>query len=104
MSKVADAILEGLKDAAAYAKGDTSRARVTVVPIRYPVDVRAIRERAGLSEDEFTRMFGFNPIDVEDWECGKSMPSLSARMLLTLLDEAPETVRRILGQPQTPSS
>lgn len=89
-------ILEGLKEALEYAGGDVSKARVRIVKVPDQVDVRAIRENLKMSQREFAAAFGFPLATVQNWEQGRRKPEGSARMLLRIIEEAPETAERVL--------
>ena len=52
-------IIAGLEDAVQYARGDLSRGKAYRVEVPGPIDVRAIREKLGLSQAEFAQKFGF---------------------------------------------
>ncbi len=95
MSKVADGIRRGLEDAVAYAKGraDESRYRVHVPK---KIDVRAIRARLGMTQEEFARRFGFSVNTLRHWEQGKRQPEGPARAYLLVIDRAPKIVQRAL--------
>lgn len=87
-------IVDGLKDAIAFAQGDDTRATVRV-PER--VDVKAIRQRLGLSQPAFALRYGLSVAAVRDWEQGRRQPERPARVLLHLIEKEPETVGRILA-------
>ncbi|NRQ13479.1 NadS family protein [Ensifer sesbaniae] len=89
-------ILEGLKEALEYAGGDESKARVRIVKVPDQVDVKAIRENLKMSQREFAAAFGFPLATVQNWEQGRRKPEGSARMLLRIIEEAPETAERVL--------
>jgi putative transcriptional regulator len=95
MSTVADSIRRGLEEAVAYARGEAQEAdyRVTV-PV--PIDVRAIRTRLGLTQEEFARQFRFSVNTLRHWEQGKRQPEGPARAYLLVIDRAPGEVRRAL--------
>lgn len=63
-----------------------------------PVDVRAIRERSGLSQIEFARRFAISPRTLQDWEQRRRDPDRTIRAYLTVIDRNPGAVRRALGQ------
>lgn len=98
MSKKAHAaILAGIEDAVAYAKGDRSRGKAHEA--RVPkVDVRAARRKLGLSQDDFARSFGVSAATVRNWEQGRRRPEGAARVLLAVIDRDPEAVRRALAE------
>src|SRR5262249_53280197 len=59
MSKVADSIRRGLEEAVAYARGEVNESdyRVHVPAV---IDVRAIRTKLGMTQEEFAGRFGFS--------------------------------------------
>jgi len=59
------------------------------------VDVRGIRERLGLSPEQFAQRYGFRPTDVYNWE-GGTRPEPAAQTLLLLIADSPELVDRAL--------
>jgi putative transcriptional regulator len=63
-----------------------------------PVDVRAIRERSGLSQIEFARRFAISPRTLQDWEQRRREPDSAIRAYLTVIDRNPGAVRRALAQ------
>lgn len=77
VSEVADSIRCGLKQAVAYAKGeaDVEAYRGHVPP---KVDVRAIRAKLGLTQEEFAARFGFSVDTLRQWEQGRQRPENSA--------------------------
>jgi putative transcriptional regulator len=94
--KAFDKIAAGLNDALAYVEG---RADPSTYRIHIPatVDVKAIRKRLGLTQEEFAVRYGFSVGRVRDWEQGRTEPEASARILLTVLDREPEAVVRALA-------
>jgi DNA-binding transcriptional regulator YiaG len=65
-----------------------------VVPAK--VDIRALRVREGLSQRDFSRLYGLPYDSVRAWE-GGTVPSQATRAFLTLIKEHPDIVRRALG-------
>lgn len=95
MGKAGDSIRRGLEEALAYARGEADESRYRVhVPAR--IDVRAIRTRLGLTQEEFAGRFGFSINTLRHWEQGKRQPEGPARAYLLVIDRAPETVRKAL--------
>lgn len=64
----------------------------------YPV--RSIRERMGMSQATFARLFGISVDTLQNWEQGRRQPEGPARMLLRVIDREPEAVRRALREPE----
>ena len=62
-----------------------------------PVDIAATRRRLGLSQTEFAAWFGISPGTLRNWEQGRRVPEGPARVLLRVIEHAPEAVRRALG-------
>jgi putative transcriptional regulator len=95
MSKAGSRILQGAREALAYTKGeaDTDDFRIHVPAV---VDVRAIREKLGLSQSAFAARYGFSIGRVRDWEQGRSAMDTPSRILLTVIDKEPEAIERAL--------
>ena len=93
--KVADGILRGLKEAIAFAEGtaDMSLYRVHIPP---EIDVRAIRGRLGLTQQQFAVRFGFNINTLRHWEQGRRVPEGPTRAYLIVIDREPEAVQKAL--------
>jgi putative transcriptional regulator len=66
------------------------------VRIMVPTDVKAIRAKFGLSQDQFAKTFALNLATLRDWEQERRMPHGPARTLLQIIDREPEAVRRAL--------
>jgi len=95
MSKIADDIRRGLLEAVAYAEGtaDTAAYRVHV-PAR--IDVKAIRTRLAMTQQEFAARFGFSVNTLRHWEQGSRQPEGPTRAYLRVIERAPETVQEAL--------
>jgi putative transcriptional regulator len=92
---VAKSILRGLEEAVAYAAGDADESEYRVhVPRR--IDVRAIRTKLGMTQQEFAGEFGFSVNTLRHWEQGKRQPEGPTRAYLLVIDRAPDTVRKVL--------
>jgi putative transcriptional regulator len=59
-------------------------------------DLRHLRERLNLDQKEFARQYGLSALSVRNWEQGRRRPHGSAKILLALIENEPETIRRIL--------
>lgn len=96
MSKAGSRILQGAREALAYAKGEADIGDFRIhVPAK--VDVRAIRRRLGLSQEAFAARYGFSVARVRDWEQGRSNMDTPSRILLTVIDKEPEAIERALS-------
>jgi putative transcriptional regulator len=99
-SKAGSRILQGAKEALAFARGaaDLEGYRVHV-PV--DVDVKAIRRRLKLTQDEFSRRFGIPQGTLRDWEQGRRRPEGPARALLLVIQHEPKAVERALAHAMT---
>jgi len=81
---------ESLEQAAAYTKGDKSRARVSVREIPVPEyragDVSRVRSDLRLSQRAFASVLGVSPRTVEAWEAGRNTPNGPAARMLYLIE------------------
>jgi putative transcriptional regulator len=87
-------LIAAMHNVVAYVNGDTSVGRV-VYPKPPAVDVLAVRTKTGLSQTEFARKFMLAPGTVRNWEQGIRQPEGATRLLLAVIDQAPEVVSRI---------
>ena len=97
-----DALMESLEDAAAFAQGDTSRAKVVDVEDPVPAyaakDVARTRMDLNLSQRALAGVLGVSVRTVEAWEAGRNVPSGAARHLLFLLDSDHSLVQRLVAR------
>lgn len=91
-------IIDGLRDAVDYANGVDTGAKVRVVQVRNTIDVRSIREKLGLTQEEFALRFGFSLGTLRHWEQGQRYPDGAARVLLTVINRAPDAVESALAE------
>ncbi|HLH48982.1 MAG TPA: helix-turn-helix domain-containing protein [Roseiarcus sp.] len=63
------------------------------------VDVRRLRERLGLSQEQFALRFGFDIDAVRNWEYGRREPDTAAKSYLTVIDRDPALVEGALATP-----
>jgi putative transcriptional regulator len=96
MSKAADRIMQGLREASAHARGE----HVPGLKVHVPrtVNVSAIRKRTGLSQLAFSRRIGVSTGTLRNWEQGRREPDGPARVLLAMLARNPRIVEDVLGQ------
>ena len=59
--------------------------------------VRRVRQRLGLSQAQFSAKIGVSLETIRNWEQGKRNPTGPARILLKILDKAPEAALAALG-------
>jgi putative transcriptional regulator len=92
---ITDELMESVRQAADILAGDVPPARAWHPPA--DVDVRAIRDRTGLSQAQFARRFGFSPSAVREWEQRRRQPEAAARVLLLVIASRPEVVDEVLA-------
>ena len=59
-------------------------------------EVKAIRERLGVSQDKFAVILGVSKRTVENWEQGRRHPTGPARSLLRIVEADPERALQAL--------
>ena len=79
---------------AQHAKGKKTK---VVVHQPEPIDVRAIREKTGMSQQKFCATFGISLGTLRHWEQGLRSPRGPARVLLKVVDNDPKAVMRVVG-------
>jgi putative transcriptional regulator len=90
-------IIEGLRNAISYARGRSGTAIVHKPRVPRRINVKAVRARLGMSQQDFAARFGISSATVRNWEQGRRQPEGPARVLLTIIDREPDAVRRALG-------
>jgi DNA-binding transcriptional regulator YiaG len=60
------------------------------------VDVRAIRDRLGLTQEQFALRYGLDLDAVRNWEHGRRRPDTAARSYLRVIAREPERVAEVL--------
>ena len=88
-----DELLASVQEMDGIIQGKKAAARVTEFP---EPEVKAIRERIGLSQNRFAMMIGVSKRTLENWEQGRRHPTGPAKALLRVLDADPEHVVRAL--------
>jgi putative transcriptional regulator len=80
----------------AHLRGESTGMLVRHVTVTPEVDVRAIREKTGLSRTKFAERFALDPRALQDWEQGRRRPDRAARAYLTVIARNPEAVTAAL--------
>jgi hypothetical protein len=60
-------------------------------------DVRTLRERLGLTQEQFALTYGLDIDAVRDWESGRREPDTAAKSYLTVIDREPGQVAKTLA-------
>jgi putative transcriptional regulator len=86
-------LLASVKEMDEIAKGKKNPSR----RFEYPEpEVKAIRERTGLSQSRFAMLIGVSKRTLENWEQGRRHPTGPAKALLKILAADPENAVRAL--------
>lgn len=94
-SGIFDELKQSMKEAVQIARGEMAPSRAFTVETP---DVRAIRERTGLSQAEFARLLRVNVKTLQNWEQQRRTPTGAAAALLTIFDREPQAALRALHQ------
>jgi putative transcriptional regulator len=89
MGKAFDSIKQGLHEAIAHAQGDGSAVRIYRPR---PVDVKGLRSRVSMTQEQFAARFGFSVATLRHWERGDRTPQGPALVLLNVIDKNPAAV------------
>ncbi|MPZ34486.1 MAG: helix-turn-helix domain-containing protein [Rhodospirillales bacterium] len=95
MSKVAASIRRGLEEAVTYAKGGAD-AKAYRVHVPEAIDVKAIRAKLHMTQEEFAGRFGFSVNTLRHWEQGLRQPEGPTRAYLLVIERAPRAVQKAL--------
>ncbi len=93
---VFEGMLAGAKEALAYARGE---ADLTQYKVHIPedIDVKAIREATGLTQEAFALRYGFNLGRLRDLEQKRTRPDSVVRAYLLVIQKNPEAVKEALA-------
>lgn len=94
MPTVGERIIASAKQALDFAEGGEDHNCVAHVP--EDVDVRRIRKKLNMSQNDFAKYFGVKVRTIQDWEQGRRIPSGASKNFLFVIDREPEAVRRAL--------
>lgn len=89
MSKAFTEISAGLKEAIAHSKGEKTNA---IEHKPEAINVKAIREKTGMSQQHFCATFGISLGTLRHWEQGLRFPRGPARVLLKVVEHNPKAV------------
>ena len=93
MSSSGRRLIDAAKEAVAIARGEKKPARLHVPP---EINVKAIRTKLKLPQEEFASEFGFTTNQIKDWEQGRSRPLGGNRTYLMIIQRDPKTVLGLL--------
>jgi putative transcriptional regulator len=87
-------MMDGLNDVEVFLAGKQEGFKAHVPQ---DVDVKAIRNRLGMTQARFSDTFGFSLDAIKHWEGGRRTPEASARTLLTVIARNPAAVLNALN-------
>ena len=92
MNEFFDGIMQGLKEAIEYERGNLPNVRVrkvTIAPLNTYTDkeIKAIRTQHNMTQKLFAEALGVSRKTVEAWESGTNRPSGAASRMLGLLQQ-----------------
>ena len=88
-----DDLVQSLKEAKAIARGEAPASRRSSVAAP---DVKAVRERTGLSQSEFASLMRVSVKTLQNWEQHRRNPTGPAAALLKIVLSAPEVALKSL--------
>jgi putative transcriptional regulator len=86
-------LVESVKQMGAIMRGENIPHRRTVMT---SVNVKALRERLGLTQNEFSGMIGVSIKTLQNWEQGRREPEGPAKALLRVVEREPQAVLNAL--------
>jgi putative transcriptional regulator len=94
MNTVFDSIKQGLEEALEFSKGKQTKA---IVHEFTPLDVKNIRAKTGMTQNEFASAFGISVSTLRHWERGDRTPQGPALVLLNVVAKEPQAVLNALS-------
>lgn len=90
MSALFEDLKEGLQEAIDFEKGNGKAKTTTYIidPVRSysNVEIKAVRNKAGMTQAVFANYLGVSKKTVEAWELGRTHPTGPANRLIEMLD------------------
>lgn len=93
MSSFGEELIASMEEAVVHAQGRGSLAREHVVEVP---DVRAIREKFGLSQNAFATTYRIPLATLKGWEKGLRQPDATASAYLSVIAHLPKEVGEVL--------
>lgn len=94
MSKAYESIRRGLEQAVAHREGKQSGVKLHSPPA---VDVKSVRSRTGLTQEEFAARFAISLGTLRHWERGDRTPRGTSLVLLNIIAKQPKAVMKALA-------
>ncbi|MGI4861931.1 MAG: NadS family protein [Janthinobacterium lividum] len=87
-------LVQSLKEAKDICQGNTAPSRIFHVDV---IDVKAIREKTGLTQEAFATAIQVSFSTLQDWKQNRRHPTGPAAALLKVLSSAPDMVLKALA-------
>ena len=97
MAHAFNSIKQGLTEAITHAQSKGKQAKGVKLYQPHAIDVPGLRERLGLTQEQFAARFGFSVATLRHWERGDRSPSGASLVLLNVIDRNPNAVMHMLG-------
>lgn len=88
MSSAFSSIKQGIEEALEFSQGKVGKA---VIHKFSSVDVKEVRAKVGMSQNEFASAFGISVSTLRHWERGDRSPQGPALVLLNVVAKEPQT-------------
>jgi putative transcriptional regulator len=95
MKTAFESIKRGLQEAIEHAEGHSPPGICIHRP--RPVDVKALRAKVGMTQEQFAARFGFSTATLRHWERGDRTPHGPALVLLNVIERNPAAVIEALS-------
>jgi putative transcriptional regulator len=82
-------LLESVTQMGSIIRGENVPHRRTILT---KLDVKALRERLGLTQNQFAGMIGVSIKTLQNWEQGRRQPEGPAKALLRVVEKEPQAV------------
>jgi putative transcriptional regulator len=89
-----EALITGLEELRDWQRGKIALEVVKISPMA-PETVKTIRKAVAKSARAFEERFGIPAATLNNWEQGRREPDVAARLLLRVIEVAPEIVERV---------
>jgi putative transcriptional regulator len=96
MTTLGKRLIQSAKEARKIVRGEAN-AKSYKMHIPAEIDVRAVRVRLKMTQEEFAVRYGLTLARIRDWEQGRSSPDSAARAYLTVIEREPKAVARALA-------
>lgn len=101
MDKQESEFLEAIAEGRAFMRGENVHGARVHYPRSMP-DLKGLRARLAMSQEEFSRSFGIPLPTLRGWEIGRYAPDATATAYLNVIAEIPDPVRVALTAAPAP--